>query len=277
MGQRRALRKPGGAAGELDVDRIERVESGRGRRDRRIVGVALRNPVGKAQHAGLVLRAEVDDQPQVGQPRGVQRSGRLAARLGRQLAQHRQVVAGLERGHRHQRLAADLVQRVFDLGGAIRRIDVDQDDADLGGGQLHQHPFDAVMRPDAHAVALLQAAAQHGARQPVDLALEFGVAQPAVLVARHQRLMVALARGHLVEEIAQRLGDEGFARRSAGVAAGQRFGCGHGKVSQNVLPRSARGYVRKSTRRRRAVRTPRASARPRSAAAGRRPRTAARR
>ncbi len=92
--------------------------------------------------------------------------------LGRQLAQHAQVVAGLEARHGHQQLAAHLVQRIFHLGGAVGRVDVDQHQAHLRGGQLHQHPFGVVVRPDAHAVARHQAQAQQRTGQAVGLGLQ---------------------------------------------------------------------------------------------------------
>ena len=54
----------------------------------------------------------------------------------------------------YQRLALDLVERIFQLGGAIGRVDAHKNGADPRCGELRQHPFDAVRAPDADAVPL---------------------------------------------------------------------------------------------------------------------------
>ena len=77
--------------------------------------------------------------------------------LGRELAQHADIVRRLEPLGKDERFAADFVQRVFELGDPIGRIDIDQDQAGFGGGELGEHPLAVVGRPDADAVAGLEA------------------------------------------------------------------------------------------------------------------------
>ena len=43
-----------------------------------------------------------------------------------------------------KRLAADLDERIVEFGESIGRIDVDQDQSGLGGGELRDHPFGIV-------------------------------------------------------------------------------------------------------------------------------------
>ena len=132
-------------------------------RMRRELGDALRfrraaagKNLGETERAGMPAVAEQHHRTQRRQPRRFEFSGRGMAELGRQLAQHADIVRGLEALGENQRLAADFVERVFQLGDAIGRIDVDQDQAGLGGGELGQHPFAVVGRPDADAVAGLE-------------------------------------------------------------------------------------------------------------------------
>ena len=121
--------------------------------------------VGKAQAAGLACLAEDHDRAQRRQARRFEFSGRRAGKLGRELAQHADIVRGLEALGEDQRLAADLVERVFELGDPIGRIDVDQNEPGLGGGELGEHPLAVVGRPDADAVAGIAARASTARRR----------------------------------------------------------------------------------------------------------------
>ena len=106
----------GRAAGELDVDRIVGIErrrqcleaatvAGAGERDE-----AGERPGGPRQRP----LAEHDDVSQVRKPRRPQRS-RAVVELGSERAQHVDIVARLVAAGEHQRLAANLVERVFEL------------------------------------------------------------------------------------------------------------------------------------------------------------------
>ena len=232
--QRRPLREPRGAAGELDVDRVGVAERGGHGIDLRIVGLALGQPVGKTQHARLVRPLPGHINPhhraQAGQALGRQHAGHAAAQLRGQLAQHAQVVAALELRHGYQRLAADLVQRVLHLSGAVGRVDVHQNNAHLRRGQLHQHPFGVVVRPDAHPVALFQARLQQGAGQLAHRPMQTGIGIAQPLVAADQGLALALAAGHVGKKVTDRGFNQRGVRRPKSVAGRQGGGrAGHGK------------------------------------------------
>src|SRR5215472_3577578 len=59
-----------------------------------------------------------------------------------------------------QRLASDFIDRVFEFGRAIGRIDVDQNGADAGGAELGVKPFGAIGCPDTDPVATSDAERQ---------------------------------------------------------------------------------------------------------------------
>ncbi len=118
---------------------------GRGRRHRRSA---------PRRHA---LVPDRDDQAQIGELGCAQIARSGGGEFGRQLAQHSEVVAGLEPGGGDQRRAASLVQRVFEFGQPIGRVDVDEDQPGLGGSELGDGPFGVVRRPDADARAAFEA------------------------------------------------------------------------------------------------------------------------
>ena len=74
--------------------------------------------------------------------------------LAADLVDHRRVVARLERRRGDQQADRRLVQHVLQLVAAVRRVDVDEDRADLRGGVLDEDPLGTVRRPDADAIAL---------------------------------------------------------------------------------------------------------------------------
>ena len=117
----------------------------------------------EAQRSGGVAFADLDDDLELRQPRGGKLAGHAAAEFRRQRVDHADVVAGLERGRGDERAAADLVERVFQLGQPIGRVDVDQHEAGLGGGELGDDPLGIVGRPDADAVARLEPSASRPA------------------------------------------------------------------------------------------------------------------
>ena len=117
-----------------------------------------------------------------------------------------------------QRLAADLVEGVFDLGQAIGWIDIDQHQPRFGGGELRDHPFRIVRRPDADSIAGLEAHRQQPSGKIIDPLREFAIVPAHLLVAYHQRHFVAPARHGTIEIRAQRLADEPHGRRAVHVA-----------------------------------------------------------
>ena len=121
---------------------------------------------------------------------GIEVARRAVVHLGRQLTHHAEVVAGLEGRHRNEHLAADLVQRVFQFSDAVSRVDVDQHDADFGGGNLQEQPLGAVVCPNAHAITLADATAKQRAGKATGFAVQLTVTHAHVLVTRHQRFAI---------------------------------------------------------------------------------------
>ena len=167
------------------------------------------------------------------------------AELGRELAQHADIVRGLEALGEDQRLAADFVERVFQFGDAIGRIDVDQDQPGLGRGKLRQHPFGIVGRPDADAVAGLKPERQQPGGELVDLIAQFAVGEPHLLVAHDQRRPVRMFVADRVEELADGLADQ---RHFAGAVDVALLEGGHrvssGFVKYNCSPDEQRSEIR---------------------------------
>src|SRR5574337_62687 len=251
--QRRALREARGAAGELDVDRVGGLQGLLHLGHARVGRVAAGQQIREALQAGLLLalagHVDPDHAAQMRQPRRRELARHAMRMLRREFAQHAQVVAGLEARHRHQRAAADLVQRVFELRGAVRRVDVDQDQAGLRGRELHQHPLHVVVRPDADPLARRESALEQRAGEPGRLGRERSVAVAPLLVRAHQRVAFRLARSHRVEEVADRLLDQRHVGRAAVIALGKSGG-GHAHVSLSGRRRGKRSRGRNPAPRR---------------------------
>ena len=147
------------------------------------------------QHARRALGADRDRRAAApGAARRADCPARRCASSGASSRSIAEIVAGLEPRRGDQRDAADLVQRVFELGEAIGRVDVDQDQPGLGGRELGDDPFGVVRRPDADALAAASArarAARRRTHRPRSLQLAVG---PADLLMPHdQRVAVAKA------------------------------------------------------------------------------------
>ena len=115
VAERRALGKAGGAAGELDVDRVVKLQ---GRADidqpRPVCAAGGVRDMREALATAMRIIANSDDDFQQRQPT------RLA-----QFTDHRQVFAGLVANGDDQGFAAHLVQGVLGLRQAVGRVDVD--------------------------------------------------------------------------------------------------------------------------------------------------------
>ena len=209
--QGRALGVAGGAGGELDVDRVVELQllGQHGERGQLLAGRRAQQLI-EVEHAGRFVRAHADHHFERRQAVAAQQTGLAVAELGREVGDHLEVVAGLERRRQHQRTAADLVERVFEFGAAIGGVDIHQNQAGLGGGELGQRPLHVVLRPDADALARRQAEAHQPAGERVDAALQLRVGEAHVLVAHHQRLALGMAGAGLVEEAADGLADQRF-------------------------------------------------------------------
>ena len=237
MSQGRALRKAGGARGELDIDRVVELqgacELGKLRTLR--LAACFRDLV-KVHHARGRRCAEPDHTAQVRQCRCMQVMGCGGREFGGEILHDRQVVAGLERRCEHQRLALDLVECVLEFGPPIGRIDVDQDQARLGGCELHQRPFRAVGRPDADPVAGDQTDREQTSRQRIDPCAECCPCPSHILVTHDQRVTIGITRDRAIEG-----GTDGLADQlgiGGAVVIGQSDG-GHGSLRRMFSARRA--------------------------------------
>src|SRR6516225_7369752 len=149
---------------------------------------------------------------------GCQLSPMRMTEFRRQLAEHADVIRGLELFGEDERLATDFGQRVFEFGDAVGRIDIDQDEARFGGGELGQHPLAIVGRPDADAVAGIKSECQKSGGQLVGGCAQFAVTQAHLLMPDHQRRPRGPFRAGLVKKFSDGLADERLIARTVNIA-----------------------------------------------------------
>ncbi len=219
VGQRGALGVARGAAGELDVDGVVELKDILQLLQLRemLVPRGIRD-IAEVQHARRLVRAHPDDGPQAGDLVRVELSGLGVVQFRRHVADHADIVAALERRRQDQRLAADLVQRVFKLVGAVCRIDVDQNQPGLGRGELGQHPFGIVLRPDADPVTGLQAQGYQPGRHLVHFVAELAIGPADTLMANDQGVGIGRQCRDTVQMHADRLADQWRRGRTMDIA-----------------------------------------------------------
>jgi hypothetical protein len=209
VGQRRALGRPRRAAGELDVDRIVELQARLQRRQFGALGLRGRpGDVGEVEGARGPFCAQADHDLQLRQPRRLKFTWRGVVEFGSEGAQRADVIVAFEAGAEDQRLAADLVEHMVELVDAIGRIDVDEDQARLGRGELGQHPFRVVWRPDADPLAGPQAERHQAGGKIGHAAGEFLVIPTDILMPHDQRRAVGRSLGDAPEQSPDRLADE---------------------------------------------------------------------
>ena len=254
VGEGGALGRAGGAAGELDIDRLlrgERIGDGGQLLDVRVPGQG--GDAVEIEHARAGAASHADHGAQMGQPGGLEPAWLAAFQLRRQGGQHFQVVAGLEGRGQHQGLATHLVEGIFQFHHLVSRVDVDQDHPGPRGGVLGEDPFGAVGGPDSHPVAFLQSQRQQPRGQGVDPRVQFPVAPAEVLPGEDHRLAFPMQGDRAAQQPVDGELQQGFAARSGHMgqpAGGQPAGglavaglavfrgnwaagaCGHGLPSQ---------------------------------------------
>src|SRR5262249_47770538 len=118
--QGRAFGKASRTRGELDVDRLVELQLRCKRGDalgfRR---ATTRHDLGEAEGSRMPTVAQKDDRAERRQPRRLQLARLRLAEFRRQFAKNADIVRSLEPLGEDQRLAADLVKRVFEFGDAI--------------------------------------------------------------------------------------------------------------------------------------------------------------
>ena len=187
VAERGSLGVAGGARRVLDVDRV----------------VGLQGPHPLVHHVGVDVLARLDHgRPVAGADVDHPLEGR-AVTCG--LLDHRAVVAGLEALRRDQHPHARLVDGVGELVGAVGRVDVDEDRADLRRGVLRDRPLGAVGCPHTDAVALDDAARDQPPREQVDVVVELAVGPAPPGAELDERLMVRMSSHGAVEVVSDRL------------------------------------------------------------------------
>src|SRR5258707_4084113 len=130
------------------------------------------------------------------------------SQLRDKLADHCDIVAGLEASGSYQSATPHSSQDVFQLAQAIGRIDVDQNQTSFRRCKLHNCPFRAVRRPDADAIAWLEAESQKPRREGVRARLELRIGPATVLVRNDQRFARPISHAHFVQKSTDSLADQ---------------------------------------------------------------------
>ncbi|MDT4813635.1 hypothetical protein FQZ97_466250 [compost metagenome] len=214
-----ALGETGGAGGVLDVDGVVELQAGLAfgqGLDTHLPGFLLQGSPG--QEARRRIGRQADHAAQLRQLLRGQRARLGSGQLRHQAQQHGVVVGGLEGVGADHPAAAGLLERVFQFAAAIGRVDVDQDGADLGAGELGDAPLGAVGRPDTEAVAALQAQGEQCTGVAVH---RFGQFLPAVaqaLMPDYQRLALGESGNRGIECRAYGHGEQVFVLPPPGVA-----------------------------------------------------------
>ena len=198
-----ALGRAGGSAGVLDVDGVVGPEAGfagtqLGGRD----ALALGEHFAPAQHAGGRIASDVDDLAEIGQVFGLQLARDRGVELGSKLAQGIDVVAVAEGVLHHKSLAAGLLEDKSQFVGAEAEIEVDEHDAGLGGGELHQHPLRDVGGPDADTVAAGKSQGHQAAGGALHLGVQLAPGKAQSFLAEDERGRRGIAGRHLVQHLA---------------------------------------------------------------------------
>ena len=99
----------------------------------------------------------------------------------------------MKRGETISALHCTLFNAYSSSAAAIGRVDVDQDQARLCGGQLDQQPLRVVLRPDADALAGIEPEPDQSDGEIVGAPLQLAIGPAHVLVPDDQRFALAEA------------------------------------------------------------------------------------
>ena len=196
-----AFREARRARGVLDVDGVVEIELGLPLTKRTIEArmPALEELIPAHHRAGPVAE-------QHGGAHGGYRRDDRVERL--------EIAGPAEPVRRDEQRDPGLTERVRQFLTPVRRVHGDENGSDLGRGVLDDHPFDAVARPDADAVALLHALRQQRTGGAFDQRMECLVGEVRVLVPAHDRECVGRRGDHPVELRANRPPDERYLRNA---------------------------------------------------------------
>src|SRR5882762_3876449 len=130
------------------------------------------------------------------------------SQLRDKLADHCDIVAGLEASSGYQRATSHGSQDVLQLAQAIGRIDVDEDQTGFRRRELRDRPFRAVRGPDPDPIAGLQAESQKPRRECVGTRFKLGVGPADLLMRNDQGFARPISRAYLVQKGADGLSDQ---------------------------------------------------------------------
>src|SRR5258705_13582530 len=124
------------------------------------------------------------------------------SQLRDKLADHCDIVAGLESSSGYQRATTHGSQDVLQLAQAIRRIDVDKNQTGFRRRKLRDRPFRAVRGPNPDPIPGLQAESQKPRRECVGPRFELGVGPANLLMRDNQCFAGSVSRSHSVQKCA---------------------------------------------------------------------------
>src|SRR5258708_7731580 len=177
------LRAPGGDACELDIDRVVAVE----RFLANCGAVPLHQKVRIVQHVRRAAFAHPNDPFEPG-------------RLWTNPLEHLQVLRVLHLLSGDDSPASRYAKRVFQLGEAVGRIDIYENEAEPRRRELRHQPLDAVRRPDPDAIALAEAKLLQPGGEGLDLVRELPPAPTDALFAEYDSKSVRKPRGRLCKQ-----------------------------------------------------------------------------
>ena len=137
---------------------------------------------------------------------------RRTGEFGGEFPQHPDKVTGFELRRGDQSDSAGIVQGVFELGQAVRRVDVDQDQPGLRRGKLDDYPFGIVRRPHADAVGAFEPERQKAGGEGADPFFQLTVGPTDLLASDDQRITLGKPLEDPVEIDTDRIADK---RRNA--------------------------------------------------------------
>jgi hypothetical protein len=97
----------------------------------------------------------------------------------------RRVVRLLEVRMKHERVRAGLLQGIVQLPSSVGGIDIHENSANRGRGELSQDPLFAVAPQNSHSISIADAQRQQALRCVPDFAVKLCVGQPDTLVTDH--------------------------------------------------------------------------------------------
>src|ERR1700682_6197067 len=130
------------------------------------------------------------------------------SQLRDKLADHCDIVAGLEASSAYQRATSHGSQDVFQLAQAIGRIDIDENQTGFRRRKLGNRPFRAVRGPNPDPIPGLQAESQKPRRECVRTRFELRISPANLLMRNDQCFARPVSCAHFVQKGADGFSDQ---------------------------------------------------------------------